>query len=83
MPNKTQPRGKKVSLTFSRRDYEALTAFAEDKGVPRAVAIRHIVHEALKTYNRNASQTVSKNQLGLFDSVQIDIFNNASKTEDV
>ena len=83
MPKKAQSRGKKVSFTFCKRDYDALTAYAVSKEMSRAVAVRHIVHEALKEYMRNATQEMSKNQLGIFDSVQIDIFDNPSKTEDV
>ena len=64
--------GKKVAVTLSDRDMAMLHAYAEKNGVTRAIAIRHILRENLQTFAHSAQQEVSRNQLGLFDSVQIE-----------
>ena len=45
-------------------------------------AVRRMVREALKQYKSVSSNAEPLNQLGLFDTVQVDIFNNTSKSID-
>lgn len=58
----------------------SLQHYAEGNGVSKAVAIRRIVKQYLHDYeNRIACDEVAKNQIGLFDSMQADIFGNLTK----
>lgn len=74
--------GKKVSFTLSQRDYAALAFMAKAEGTTKAVAMRKVLHDALQEYAKNVEKKETKNQLGLFDTLQIDIFNNTSRIED-
>ena len=56
-----------------------MTAYAEDCGVERPVALHRIVSQMLRQYGQSSAVKHDKRQLGLFDSVQIDIFNNTNK----
>lgn len=80
---KKSSKGKKVSMTLSHRDLVVLQRFAEQEGLTRAVALRHLVKEGLKEVAANMPDPTSKNQLDIFDSMQIDIFNNTSKTDNL
>ena len=60
-----------------------LTLYAESNGVERTVALHRLVKQSL----RNAASSVvvdrsDANQLGLFDTLQIDIFNNTVKVNE-
>ena len=74
-----KPKQKKYTLTLSEAEVRRLTAYAEDSGVDRPVALHRIVSGALREYGTSPAAHQDKRQLGLFDSVQIDIFNNAVK----
>lgn len=78
---KKSNKSKKVEFTLWENDLLMLQRYSEKTGMGRSVAIRHLVREGLKNYAVESSQEENKNQLDLFDSVQIDIFNNTSKTE--
>ena len=80
MKKKTN-KGKKVEVTLWEHDLRLLQRYSEQTGLSRAVAIRHLVREGLKELDLPVNVPEAKNQLGLFDSMQIDIFNNTSKTE--
>ena len=60
-----------------------ITLYAESNGVERTVALHRLVKQSL----RNAASSVvvdrsDANQLGLFDTLQIDIFNNTVKVNE-
>lgn len=78
-----KPRQKKYTLTLSEPEVRRLTAYAEDCGVERPVALHRIVSQMLRQYSLAPASKHDKRQLGLFDSVQIDLFNNTSKVEGV
>mgnify|MGYP006988828590 CR=1 FL=1 len=67
---------------LSPRDVETLSRFAHEMGISRPVALRRIVKKHLAEYRRLfvSADPTPENQLDIFDSVQIDIFNNTSKT---
>ena len=73
-------RTKKVEVTLWEHDLQALQAYCDATGLQRAVAIRHLVRQGLKEFAASEAPKEARNQLGLFDSVQIDIFNNTSKS---
>ena len=75
-----KPKLKKYTLSLNECEMRRLTYYAESNGIDRTVALHKLVKQSL----RNAAASVSAdrtdaNQLGLFDTVQIDIFNNTSK----
>lgn len=72
----------KMIISFSAKEREVLSLYASEMGVSRPVALRRIVKRQLREYlrNHNLVSDVPANQLDIFDSVQIDIFNNTSKT---
>lgn len=71
---------KKVEVTLWEHDLQSLQSYCDATGLTRAVAIRHLVREGLKEVATGKAPQEARNQLGLFDSVQIDIFNQTSKT---
>lgn len=76
-----KPKSKKVGVTLFESDLMALKLYCQKEEVTPAVAIRHILRDGLKDYSQDLSRQETKNQLDIFDSMQIDLFNNTSKTE--
>lgn len=74
-----KPKTRKYTLTLSEAEVRRLTAYAESGGMERPVALHRIVSQVLRQYAQTPAQQNDKRQLGLFDSVQIDIFNNTHK----
>ncbi len=70
---------KKISFTLPEREGEMLKSYAAELGISRQTAVKRMVREALKQYKASSLSSEPRNQLGLFDTLQIDIFNNASK----
>ena len=76
-----KPRVKRYSITLSECEVRRLTLYADAAGTDRSTALHHLVSQSLRSAVSDLSG-VSRdavNQLGLFDSVQIDIFNNTHK----
>ena len=82
--NKKKPTKKvhRVVLTLSDRDFHKLDAYAKQSGTSRPMAAKRLLRQQLTTVASTHQQAVSENQLGLFDSMQIDIFDCTSKTVD-
>jgi hypothetical protein len=71
---------KKLAITLSERDMDTLQRYAAEKGVAKAVAARRMVKSFLIEFeNSTGSDTADENQIGLFDSMQTDIFGNLTK----
>ncbi len=81
MAKTAKPKQKKYTLTLSEAEVRRLTAYAEADGIDRPAALHRIVSQVLRQYSAAPGAKQDKRQLGLFDSVQIDIFNNTSKVE--
>lgn len=77
---KSTKKAKKVIVTLSARDYDKLTLLAQKKNVSRPLVAKRLLRAQLSTLALEKQQKQSENQLGLFDSMQIDIFNGTSKT---
>lgn len=77
---KAKPKKKKISVSFSAKEVEVLSRYAAELGVTRPTALHRIVKHHLNDYLRNAITAAPANQLDIFDSVQIDIFNHTDKT---
>lgn len=79
---KSKHKGKKLAVTLSERDVALLQRFAAANGLSKAVAMRRIVKRFLAEYaSDNVVEEVAANQIGLFDSMQTDIFGNLTKLE--
>lgn len=72
---------KKVTISLSSRDFEKLTRYAKSQKILRPLAAKRLLRAQLSTISFEKVDVQPKNQLGLFDSLQIDIFNGTSKTE--
>ena len=79
---KTLPKRHKISFTLPAREGELLKSYAKEHRVSRPVAVRRMVKAALKEYAQKRPAEEPRNQLGLFDVVQIDIFNSTTKVND-
>lgn len=71
----------KVSFTLSAREGEILAQYAKMFNTTRPALIHRFVREGLKSCPALPNPEPA-NQLGLFDSIQVDIFNNTTKTTD-
>lgn len=79
---KKSNKAKRISISLSEREGELLARYAKETGTTRPAAVRRFVHECLRQYKSLSRSSEPENQLGLFDSLQIDIFNITSKTND-
>lgn len=79
MKKPKRPKTKKYTLTLSEPEVRRLTAYADAGGMERPAALHRIVSQALRDYGASPTSRIDRHQLGLFDSVQIDIFNNTQK----
>lgn len=81
MKKSEKPKTKKYTLTLSECEVRRLTAYAAQAGVERPVALHRIVSQGLRQFGTSGPEPDDERQLRLFDSVQIDIFNNTAKGE--
>lgn len=71
---------KKLTITLSDRDMLILQRYAAEEGVAKAIAARRMVRQCLADFDsRNPLTETDENQIGLFDSMQTDIFGNITK----
>ena len=71
---KRKKKNAKIYFTLTSRDQELLMRFCEVNKVTKTVAVRKIIHAFLQeNVNQDFGQPPD-NQLGLFDPVQMDIF---------
>ncbi|MBO4752189.1 MAG: hypothetical protein J5526_05520 [Bacteroidales bacterium] len=71
---------KKLAITLSERDMDTLQRYAAEKGVAKAVAVRRMVKSYLMEFEKlTGADAADENQIGLFDSMQTDIFGNLTK----
>ncbi len=73
-------KNKRISIALPEREGKLLACYAKEHGLTRPDAMRRILREYLREYKLQLSNAEPQNQLGLFDSLQIDIFNSTSKT---
>lgn len=71
---------KRYTVALNERDMRRLTAYAAACGADRPTALARLIKNSLRDVKVSLSDDGSdSNQLRLFDSVQIDIFNNTTK----
>ena len=78
---KNTKNAKKITVTLSYTDYERISALAKTQRVSRPLLAKRLLRAQLSALAVSSTKKEAKNQLGLFDSMQLDIFNNTSKTE--
>jgi len=80
MPNRPKkPKVKRYTVALSELDMRRLTAYADSSGLDRPAALQRLLKQSLRESASVANTKVDKKQLGLFDTLQIDIFNNTHK----
>ena len=73
-----KPKLKKYTLTLSEREALRLAHYADIVGISRPQALQRLMKQALREAAELPSGKEDSNQLGLFDTLQIDIFNNTA-----
>ena len=76
--NKKTPKPKKYTLTLSERESARLVIYADSCGISRPLALQRLMKQALRQVAAVPANNCDANQLGLFDTLQIDIFNNTA-----
>lgn len=69
---------KRYTLTLTEADLGRLGVYAERNGIDRPTALHRLMKQALRDVAAAPASRGDKNQLGLFDTLQIDIFNNTA-----
>lgn len=67
---------KKITFTLPEREGEVLSLYAKEKGISRPDAVRRMVRATLREYSSSLAKAEPRNQLGLFDVVQMEMFEN-------
>lgn len=78
MSKQKMPKPKKYTLTLSERESARLGAYADSCGISRPLALQRLMKQALRQVADIPASSKDANQLGLFDTLQIDIFNNTA-----
>ncbi|MBQ9637990.1 MAG: hypothetical protein IJV22_00345 [Bacteroidales bacterium] len=69
---------KRVSLCLSTADVRALDSYSRAVGLPRAIAMRRLLHDGLQQFMKQCPEEIAANQLGLFDVCQTELFSGVS-----
>lgn len=80
MRQQEKPKQKKYVVTLSESEMRRLSVYAAKSGIDRPAALSRLIRHGLRDVAAPvAADDNDENQLRLFDSVQIDIFNNTAK----
>ena len=80
MSTAPKPKAKRYTVALSECEMRRLTAYAASCGIDRPTALSRLLRHALREVASGVKvPDIDENQLRLFDSVQIDIFNNTAK----
>ena len=75
----TVPKKKKYTISLSESEMHRLTVYAATCGIDRPTALSRLVRQSLRQVSSTANTLADENQLRLFDTLQIDIFNQTTK----
>lgn len=81
MKKKKKNKPKRIVVALSSRDYAKLTDIARRDKATRPVVARRLIKSQLATIVIEKQPKVAANQLGLFDSIQLDIMGGTSKAK--
>ena len=82
--SRSKAKPKKISITLPGWEGEMLKTYAKNHRTTCPAAVHKMVRQTLRQYKsemKNLDKTEPKNQLNIFDSIQVDIFNNTTKVE--
>lgn len=71
----SKPKLKKISISLTEREAGLLQLFASDHNLTKGRALKRLMKQGLRDYESQKEKSLPRNQLGLFDAVQTDIFN--------
>lgn len=80
--SKSKKKNKRLTITLTEKEGDRLSRYASQLGISRPTAIRRVMKHELDEYFKSRANEGPANQLNIFDSMQIDIFNNTSKTHE-
>lgn len=64
----------KITFQPSETAYRQIKQYAEQHHITKSIAVKRLLRISLRELELQPREDVPKNQLGLFDSVQLDIF---------
>ncbi len=73
-----KPKLRRYTVALTELDVRRLNAYADSSGIDRPTALHRLIKQSLRDNAAALPDKVDKNQLGLFDTLQIDIFDNTS-----
>ncbi len=73
------PKKRKYTVSLSESEMHRLTVYAATCGIDRPTALARLVRQSLRQVAGAANTLSDENQLRLFDTLQIDIFNQTTK----
>ncbi len=79
MKKPKRPKVKRYTVSLTELDVQRLSAYADSSGIDRPTALHRLLKQSLRENAAAPLCKVDKKQLGLFDTLQIDIFNNTHK----
>ena len=80
MSSAPKNKAKRYTVALSECEMRRLTAYAAACGVDRPTALGRLIRQSLREMASGVkAPDTDEKQLRMFDSVQIDIFNNTSK----
>jgi hypothetical protein len=80
MSTTPKTKAKRYTVALSECEMRRLTVYAASCGIDRPTALARLVRQSLRDVASGIKEPdTDENQLRLFDSVQIDIFNNTAK----
>lgn len=77
----TSKKKHKITVQLSERDFQRLEYLSKIEETTKSNAAKRILREQLSSIVNEKMEQQAKNQLGLFDTFQIDIFGEPSKVE--
>ncbi|MBR1550032.1 MAG: hypothetical protein IJ634_05280 [Bacteroidales bacterium] len=78
MTKQKKPHTKKYTLTLTEREAVRLGLYADRCGISRPQALQRLMKQAFRDLGSMPDCERDEKQLGLFDTLQIDIFNNTA-----
>lgn len=80
MKQSVKPKMKRYTVALNECEMRRLTVYAAQCGIDRPTALGRLLRQSLREVAAGVhAPDADDNQLKLFDSVQIDIFNNTTK----
>lgn len=80
MKESAKPKMKRYVVALNECELRRLTVYAARCGIDRPTALGRLLRQSLREVAKGVrADDTDDNQLRLFDSVQIDIFNNTAK----